>query len=72
MQLSEFLTNLNNLVEEKPWLLTCEVITARDDEGNGFNLVHFSPTIGYFDKDEYEFSAEDEIEVIEINAVCIN
>jgi len=57
------------------------LIYAKDDEGNDFDYVFFSPTPGYFDDDACEFiddvedfnSMRDEDDKeLTINAVCVN
>jgi len=66
MKLKEFISNLNNLVKTNPEALDYDVVTSKDDEGNGFNLVYYAPQIGHFDEDR------DFQEVQEANAVCVN
>jgi hypothetical protein len=45
MKLKDYLERLNELVKNKPEALEMEVLTARDDEGNGFNVVHYAPSV---------------------------
>lgn len=75
MKLKEYLDNLNKLVKENPDCLEYEVVSSIDDEGNGFNSVYYSPTLGIFEDDEF-ISGENIDErgrsVNEINAICIN
>lgn len=66
MKLKDYLKQLNDLVKENPEILTMEVITSKDDEGNGFNKVHYSPSFGHFDGDNYDSNSR------KINAVCLN
>jgi hypothetical protein len=63
MTAKEYLEKLKPLVEANPDL---EVITARDDEGNGYNPVVFDPSIGYFDNTDYDSTNED------ANVLCLN
>lgn len=71
MKFKEFVENVSRLLENRPELGDFEAVTSKDDEGNGFNIVYFEPSLGYFDGDE--FTPEDEEELKEeINAVCIN
>jgi hypothetical protein len=74
MKLSEYVKNLNTLLETRPETAEYEVVSAIDDEGNGFNPVVFEPTVGLYD--EREWTPEDNFEVEELavgpNAVCIN
>lgn len=60
--------------------LELDVITSKDAEGNGYELVYYSPSPGVYDsedrgflasdsedfEEEYEYTKED------INAICIN
>jgi len=67
VKLREFAENINKLLKERPETAEFDVVSSRDDEGNGFNLVHYSPTVGSYDGEEREFQQEKEL-----NAVCIN
>ena len=62
-----------------------ETVTAIDDEGNGYNPVNFTPSVGaYIDEDGGSFITEGEFEwwneeygddgddELKVNAVCIN
>lgn len=66
MKLQEYVDNLNQLLKDRPETATLDVVTSCDDEGNGYNLVHYTPTVGHLDKDR-DFSEEKEV-----NAVCVN
>jgi hypothetical protein len=44
------------------------VISAIDDEGNGYSPVIFSPTLGTFEDGEFEDTKEIENQ----NSICIN
>jgi hypothetical protein len=67
MNLKTYLEHLSLLVKENPEALLLEVITANDDEGNGFTPVHYSPSLGGYDADDNEFDTEKPN-----NAVCLN
>lgn len=41
MILKEFIENLNRFIKENPETLEMQVVTSKDDEGNGFNTVYF-------------------------------
>lgn len=74
MKLRDYIGLLNELVREHPESLDKEVVAAQDDEGNGFNRVHYAPAIGHFDG-SYEFenhSADNPIPPSKRNAVCLN
>ena len=67
MKLSEYITSLNKLLEENPEASEYLVITSIDDEGNGFNPVHYEPQIGGYDEDGKEFDVN-----LTANSVCVN
>ena len=75
MKLKEFIENLNEFVKENPDALEFEVITSKDDEGNGFNRVFYTPTKGFYNEEDFtshnqfdDFNLDDE----SLNSVCIN
>lgn len=68
MTLNEYLTNLNKLVTENPKALNFIVISANDDEGNGYNPVYFTPTLGSYDGEEFET----DVDPTQFNSICIN
>lgn len=61
--------SINAFVNENPDALNLEVIYSRDDEGNFFSPVFYSPTVGRFNRSENEFDQES---ILKPNAVCIN
>ena len=83
MTLKTFVKKLNKLAEEYPNL---KVVTAMDDEGNGFNVVSYSPSIGFFDpkmgrnsftpielvKDYPNEEEYDKFRNKKPNAICVN
>lgn len=75
MLLKEFYDGLTELIEKNPKALEYEVISSTDDEGNRYNSIYYSPSIGiYYEYDSY-FISEDSIEeedISEINSICIN
>jgi hypothetical protein len=79
MKLKEFIENLTALVKEHPEYLDLDVITSIDSEGNGFEHVHYRPSVGVLDDDGSFCSAnsDDFAEYYEytkenINAICVN
>jgi hypothetical protein len=75
MTLREYLEELNEFVQTYPECLDMDVIYSRDDEGNGYQKVHYGPNKGIFE--DREFIPADQLEEWdreedEINAVCIN
>ena len=67
MKFKQYVENLNKLLEQRPESADYDVVTSKDDEGNGFNLVHYEPQVGNYDEEEREFK-EEQI----TNAVCVN
>lgn len=75
MILKDFIAGLNQLITEHPEALDMDVISSRDDEGNGFNIVYFAPCRGVFQQGDFIVEDQlDEWDMTEdqINAVCIN
>jgi|TARA_R110000751_G_scaffold120417_3_gene221147 hypothetical protein len=71
MTLKEYIANLKLFAETNPETLELEVITSKDDEGNGFNPVYYSPSKGEFkDRDFVPSGDLDDDE--RVNAVCVN
>ena len=67
MKLKDYVASLTKLLKENPETGDYLVVTSKDDEGNGFNLVHYDASIGHYDEEEREFKA-----VQVANAVCVN
>jgi hypothetical protein len=67
MTLKEYAENINTLLKKRPETADFVVVTSRDDEGNGFNLVYYAPSVGNYNKDDNDFTVEKEL-----NAVCVN
>lgn len=75
MTLREYIEQLQNFALSNPETLDMDVIYSRDDEGNGFQEVHYSPSKGIYE--DNEFIASDQLEDYErdeneVNSVCIN
>lgn len=67
MTLKEYAENINKLLRESPETAEFVVVTSIDDEGNGFNLVHYEPGIGSYDPEDRDFDTRGTP-----NAVCVN
>lgn len=69
MKLKEYMGNLNRVIAERPEALEFDVITSKDDEGNGFNRVVYSPTIGCYneEKDDFGYTGRDSC-----TTICVN
>ncbi len=74
MKLKDYLEYLNNLVKDDPEILDYDVIYAADDEGNHFSKLHYTPSLGYFDGDNfYSSEAKEDYEIEDAdNSICIN
>jgi hypothetical protein len=66
MKLTEYIKHLQKIAETNP---NVEVVYASDSEGNNFDRVYFTPSLGKFEDGVF---SDLEIEEKEINAVCIN
>jgi hypothetical protein len=66
MKLKEYLEKLNKIAKDQPQTLDFEVISAIDDEGNGYNPIYFDPTLGEFEDGDFQTETEN------FNAICIN
>jgi len=58
MKFKEYLARLNNLAKSCPAALEMPVITAVDDEGNGFKEVYYPPCLAQFDGHNMDNSKE--------------
>ena len=67
MKLKEYAKLIATLAEKYP---NAKVIYSRDDEGNGFEEVHYAPSLGDFDSENGEFESDGENK--KVNAVCVN
>ena len=76
MKLSKYLEDLNELVKHNPDILDYDVVYSHDDEGNCFQKVNYTGTIGYHDGEYHgEFYGKEDMlsyGIKEPNAVCIN
>lgn len=66
MKFEQYVKALNNLLKDNPAAKEYIVVAASDDEGNGFNPVHYSPAIGFYEDREFETGGDS------ANAVCLN
>lgn len=67
MNLKEYVDGLVKYLDENPELADKEVVTSKDDEGNGYNFVHCSPSSGHYDSEDRDFHPTKPL-----NAVCVN
>ena len=69
MKLKDYAEKLSKLAERCP---DVEVIYSGDDEGNDFQAVSYSPTLGFYEKGEFRSYDPDNKDTVTINAVCLN
>jgi hypothetical protein len=73
MKLSKYLEELQKFAKEHPEALDLECYTASDDEGNDYNSVHYSASLGNYSGDEgFTFEEDAKENEMEINSVCLN
>ena len=75
MKLKAYINGLKSLIKDNPKLANATAVYSRDDEGNGFQEVFYSPSVGVFE--DGEFMDPDDYESVmdvkkESNAVCVN
>lgn len=71
MKLSELIIHLNNMAKENPEILNYEVISSSDDEGNDFNPVLYTPTLGHYNPSGWGYE-KFQTDVDDHNAICLN
>jgi len=70
MKLSKLINELQQTYNEFGDL---DVIYSEDEEGNRYNRIFFTPTIGIYEDHEFmSVSPENENLKEEINSICIN
>lgn len=69
MKFSEYVEQMNKLLDENPEYKDFDVVCSTDDEGNFYRKVYFGPTVGSFDG-RYDFIAS--YDESEDNAICVN
>lgn len=60
MTFREYIDECNELIKKHPELAKAKVVYSADDEGNHFGEVHYGPSIGVYNDDEFEFSSDQE------------
>lgn len=66
MVLREYIAHLIQKGNEKKGNMELEVVYSSDDEGNNFDKVRFTPTLGNFNSPNFDD------ENGEVNSICIN
>ena len=71
MNLKTYIKALHKIAEKHDNL---EVVFAKDDEGNQYHPVVYTPTLGVYNNGEFISAKDPSIikEKIKLNAVCVN
>jgi hypothetical protein len=69
MKIKEYIAALQKIADKYP---DADTVYSCDDEGNRFSHVHFTPTVGNFNGDEFYSKKDAKEQGLAINAVCIN
>lgn len=72
MLLKEYLEALNKLVKKDKSLLDCRVICAKDDEGNGYQVVSNKAEVFYVDRDDSKYYIEQIFDEVDVSEYEIN
>ena len=80
MTLKEYYETLTKLIEKDPSILACEVIYAKDDEGNAYHSVNWHPSVMYTDQVAYSMDARSRADIEEegesvddyLKVICVN
>ena len=81
MKFKDYIKNLQKFLKEHPETVEMEVVASIDDEGNGYNVVQFGPSIAQFHSMEdpwlelvgfYEKENKESPALEDCNAVIIN
>ena len=78
MNLKEYIEQLQEFAKENQQALDLDVWYAKDDEGNGYQEVYFSPSLKvysesdkYCDRVDYMYSTDEIDEIDDANTVVI-
>jgi hypothetical protein len=69
MTLKEYISELQKIEEKYPDI---QLVYSSDAEGNRFEEVFYTPSLGHFEDAEFIEKDSEDFEDREINAVCIN
>ena len=72
MLLKEYLEALNKLVKKDKSLLDCRVICAKDDDGNGYQVVSNTAEVFYVDRDDSGYYIEQIYDEVDVSGCEIN
>ena len=69
MTFKDYVKNVNKFLKDHPESASCQVIYSADDEGNRFQPVLYTPSIGTYEDMEFNGNTDNNVYP---NAVCIN
>ena len=69
MKLKEYAKKIAILARAFP---EAKVVYSKDDEGNGFQEIHYDPSKGIYTPDGYEGEFRPSKNSSKVNAICIN
>jgi hypothetical protein len=82
MKLKDYIKSLQDIIADSPEAAEYLVISGKDDEGNGFNLAHYAPSVCQYVIDDDDFTHKEAFfedpeeyyfdESIGWNAVCVH
>lgn len=78
MTLEDFTNNCINLMKDRPETADYKVVFSIDSEGNAYDNVYYSPSVGMMDEEKEFYNEEDEENAERResqqydDAVCIN
>lgn len=72
MTLNDYIQSLIEFRDEHDRFAEFQVITSTDDEGNGFNLINFPPSYGYFEDGEFTNTNPSDEYANDPNSICVN
>ena len=70
--LLEYVEELNGILLANPDIAGSPVYYASDDEGNGYEVVHFAPSVQYFTSENERVDEEEALDYEATKNVCLN
>ncbi len=72
MKLKEYLAQMKQVIKDNPGALEWEVIYSSDSEGNNFEPVYYSPSVGHYSPDDGGLITDENYPGKPRNCICIN
>ena len=66
MKLGKYIENLQKIIQDNPEFSELQVITSIDDEGNGYNNIHYRPSVRIYEDDEFTETSDNP------TVICVN